>query len=170
MLAPVRAGPQAGGPAIRARSARRPRCPPSRARRSAACADPSAAQARPGAKGKVGLEYGPKCLIAFRAEACSRPDSSGDSSRKHLARTRRGRLAFPPSGRKIPRAAAILQVALRPKISFSTVSAHSRLAAPTNPITSPEEHMQHDGNDDSSHDLNFSSLEQEFEAWRRSWL
>jgi lysophospholipase L1-like esterase len=30
--------------------------------------------------------------------------------------------------------------------------------------------MQHDGNDDSSHDLNFSSLEQEFEAWRRSWL
>ena len=30
--------------------------------------------------------------------------------------------------------------------------------------------MQHDGNDNDSHDLNFSSLEQEFEAWRRSWL
>ena len=30
--------------------------------------------------------------------------------------------------------------------------------------------MQHDGNDNGSHDLNFSSLEQEFEAWRRSWL
>jgi len=30
--------------------------------------------------------------------------------------------------------------------------------------------MQHDGNDNSSLDLNFSSLEQEFEAWRRSWL
>jgi len=30
--------------------------------------------------------------------------------------------------------------------------------------------MQHDGNDNGSHDLNFSNLEQEFEAWRRSWL
>ena len=30
--------------------------------------------------------------------------------------------------------------------------------------------MQHDGNDNGSHDSNFSSLEQEFEAWRRSWL
>ena len=30
--------------------------------------------------------------------------------------------------------------------------------------------MQHDENDNSGHDLNYSSLEQEFEAWRRSWL
>jgi hypothetical protein len=31
-------------------------------------------------------------------------------------------------------------------------------------MTSPEEHMQHDGNDNSSHDLNFLRLEQEFMA------